>query len=154
MAQTVHLCALSDFALTQSRNLWRRPFAWWAWLAIDVLLLGGLAGSGTSRLAALMLVVAQTVIYLARTRSLLDFPTQVRVVYLVWMVASFVPHLTPMFWIQATGTTALVVFGYCPLARSLLFLPINRRVPLTPARALKIVLHPPTKGSVLDELAL
>ena len=140
-------------------GLWTRHWktrspAWWTWMALAVLLLAGLAEVDHARAAALVLATLQALLYVLRHRRLSHFPTQVRVAYLLWMVLSFVPGLVPMFWIQALGTTALVAFGYCPLARMLLFLPQNRKGPLTAQRAMRIVFHPPTDGSVLEELKL
>lgn len=127
---------------------------WWIWALLSALLLLGLFGYEQARLAAMVVAGCQALAWLARSRSIAHFPTQVRTTYALWMAASFVPLLTPMFWIQAAGTTLLVLVGYCPLARMLLFLPANRAVPLTLARAARIVLHPPTPGSVLDDLEL
>lgn len=127
---------------------------WWIWASIVVLLIGGLIGFEMARYAAMAVAASQVALWLARYRSITHFPTQVRVAYVFWMAASFVPALTPMFWIQTAGTLLLVLFGYCPLARMLLFLPVNRKVSLTLQRAARIVLHPPTSGSVLEELKL
>ncbi len=127
---------------------------WWIWAVLSALLLMGVAGVEHARSAAMAVAGLQAAAWLARSRSVAHFPTQVRAAYAVWMAASFIPVLTPMFWIQAAGTTMLVLVGYCPLARMLLFLPANRTVPLTLARAARIVLHPPTAGSVLSDLKL
>ncbi len=127
---------------------------WWTWLLIAGLLIAGLAGNPIMRQAAMALAVAQALVYLAAHRSVLHFPTQVRVAYALWMAASFVPELTFMYWIQTAGTTALVLFGYCPLARMLLVFPWNRSVPLTWRRLATIAFHPPVRGSVLGGLPL
>jgi len=127
---------------------------WWIWATLSALLILGLAGFDTARLVAMAVAGGQALAWLARYRGIMHFPTQVRVAYAVWMAASLVPVLTPLFWVQAAGTTLLVLFGYCPLARMLLFLPPNRTVPLTLSRAARIILHPPTSGSVLHDLRL
>lgn len=105
-------------------------------------------------MVAMTVAGVQALVWLVRHRSLSHFPTQVRVAYAAWMAASLVPALTPMFWIQTAGTLLLVLLGYCPLARMLLVLPANRKVSLTVQRAVRIVLHPPTHGSVIKELKL
>jgi len=128
--------------------------AWWTWAALASLLLAAMAGYDGLRVLALIVAYYQAIIYLGRYQSFTHFPTQVRVAYLLWMIASFIPGFAPMFWIQAVGTSVLVLGGYCPLARMLLFLPFNRTQPLTASRMLRIVLHPPTSGSVQKELAL
>lgn len=127
---------------------------WWIWASLAALLVAGFAGYDTARYAAMVIAACQAVAWLALHRSIRHFPTQVRTAYAVWMALSFMPLLAPMFWIQAAGTTLLVLFGYCPLARMLLFMPFNRKVPLTMKRAIRIIVHPPTSGSVLCDLQL
>lgn len=131
-----------------------RETTWWVWLLIAVLLISGLVGVLAARQAALFFAVLQVVIYVALHRSLRHFPTQVRAAYVIWMAASFLPELTFMYWIQTLGTIALVLAGYCPLARILLFAPWNRSVPLTWKRVAVIVFHPPINGSVLTDLPI
>lgn len=127
---------------------------WWIWAIIAGLLVWGLTGELLARQLALAVAALQAVVYVARNRSLHHFPTQVRVAYVLWMVASFLPELTFMYWIQTAGTMALVLAGYCPLARLLLVLPWNRTVPLTWQRLATIAFHPPVPGSVLTGLPL
>ncbi|MGD9671768.1 MAG: hypothetical protein AB7U75_22430 [Hyphomicrobiaceae bacterium] len=131
-----------------------KQMTWWIWTAIALLLIAGLAEYTSARHAAMAIAGVQALIWLARYRSISHFPTQVRVAYAIWMAVSFIPVLTPMIWIQTAGTLLLVILGYCPLARMLLFLPANRNVSLTLQRAARIVFHPPTRGSVLEELKL
>ena len=131
-----------------------RALTWWLWSVTAVLLLTGLFFDERFRVFAMALSVAQAVVWLARYRSLGNFPTQVRVAYVAWMAASFLPGFAPFFWIQTLGTTSLVTVGYCPLARLLLLLPSNRSVPLTVARVWRIISHPPTQGSVRQELRI
>lgn len=134
------------------RYLESRDRLWWLWLIVAALLWYGVAGCMTARYAALAISAALMATQLWHSRSLTAFRSQVRVIYFLLMVVSFVPILTPLLWIQAAGTTALALAGYCPLARTLLFLPHNRSVPLTWERALRIVFHPPMAGSVRGAL--
>lgn len=128
---------------------------WWTWAVITVLLLWGLfTGDMWARQAAMGIAAAQAAFYLLRHRSLRHFPTQLRVAYALWMAASFVPELFILYWIQSAGSTALVLTGYCPLARVLLVFPWNREVPLTWRRLATIVFHPPIHGSVVTGLPL
>ncbi|RYH05669.1 hypothetical protein [Tropicimonas sp. IMCC6043] len=138
-------------------TFWRRHWktsklSWWGWATLSVLLIATVAGAPYARGAALVLATAIAAIYLARSRDMADFPTQLRVAYLGWMIASFVPVLVPFLWIQTFGTTALVFVGYCPLARLLLVLPQNRRRPLSAKYILKLIFHPPVEGSIRDVL--
>ena len=136
------------------RRIRGREATWWVWLATSACLLWGLAGVDIARQFAMAISVLQAVVFLGMTGSLRPFPTQVRVAYALWMAASFLPGLTFMYWIQAAGTTSLILFGYCPLARMLLVFPWNRSVPLSWRRVLIIAFHPPVEGSVRTGLPL
>jgi hypothetical protein len=57
-----------------------------------------------------------------------------------------------MFWIyyvQLVGTTAMVLCGYCPLARMLTLLPWNRSAPISTSW-LKLLVFSPASGGLLD----
>lgn len=127
---------------------------WWVWFLLAGLLIWGLTSAPAARQAALVIAVLQAVTFIAHNHNLRHFPTQVRAAYALWMAASFVPELTFMYWIQTVGTTALVLAGYCPLARMLLLAPWNRSVPLTWLRLAVIAFHPPIRGSVQTGLPL
>ncbi len=131
-----------------------RSYKWWLWCVLSVLLIASLFLGHPFRQAAMIVAVLQAAFWFAQHRSLMHFPTQVRVAYVIWMAASFVPVLSVLYWIQTAGTTALILFSYCPLARMLLLFPFNRDVPLTFGRVIKIFFTPPTNGSVLSDLKM
>jgi hypothetical protein len=90
----------------------------------------------------------QVVIFLSIEQfKLTAFPVQVRLAYLVWVaLGTYVPHLSILMLITTIGLTANVFLGYCPLARLLYLLPINRREPLSIDLVKRVVLSPPVKG--------
>jgi len=69
----------------------------------------------------------------AREGELAAFPVQVRAAYLALLVAGLYPPLGFIHWVQLVGTWAMVLVGYCPLARALSLLPWNRSQPLSAA---------------------
>ena len=144
----------SSEELTWSGRIRKREATWWIWLVISACLLCGMAGVDHARQLAMAISTAQAVVFLGISRNLVHFPTQVRVAYVIWMAASFVPELTFMYWIQTAGTTALILFGYCPLARMLLVFPWNRSVPLSWSRLRRIAFSAPVDGSIRTGLAL
>jgi hypothetical protein len=137
-----------DLTMKRFRNL-----SFQYWLAMDVLLGLGLFGIVPGALPlAVALGVAQSFHNLMRERHLLAFPVQVRVAYLgllvlgLWEPASFV------HWLQFAATTILLVFDYCPLARSLALMPWNRFRPLTARFVWRTYLTPPVPGCILQAL--
>jgi hypothetical protein len=47
------------------------------------------------------------------------------------LITCFFPPIRWLYGLPALGTLALVIFGYCPMARMLPFLPWNRAEPIT-----------------------
>ena len=93
----------------------------------------GLMGMPEAFLAALLLSVAQCVFFFAQNRTFKAFPVQVRLTYtLLLIICSFLP-IRWLYWLPAVGTFALVLFGYCLIARTLSLLPWNRSEPITAA---------------------
>lgn len=123
---------------------------YWYWLAIDILLAVGLFGFvPQALLVAIGLGAFQSVHYLIRHRRLSAFPVQVRVAYLALLVLGQFGPLVILNWIQLVGTTALLVFDYCPLARMLSLMPWNRTRPFSWRLAWWTVVVRPVPGSFL-----
>jgi hypothetical protein len=106
-------------------------WTWWAWLAIVVLLTIGLSGPTDAFLVAWGISLAQTTGIFFRERELQAFPVQLRLAYTILLSICLLPGMHWLFWLPTLGTWALVIFGYCLLARVLSLLPWNRQEPLS-----------------------
>jgi hypothetical protein len=129
-----------------------REIAWWYWLVTAVSLAVGLAGWFLAFYAAIALCVVQIGHFSIREASVRAFPVQVRVAYLLILVVALWRPLNFMYWILLLGTSALVLFGYCTLARIMSLMPWNRSEPLTASLVKRTFLTPPVRGSVLHGL--
>jgi hypothetical protein len=108
-----------------------RDMGWWYWLVTDIALAYGLLGGPFGFAPVIGITLVQAGHYLTRERSLRAFPVQVRLGYLgLLLLGQWLP-LTFIYWIQLAGTSAMVCFDYCPLARVLSLMPWNRRQPFT-----------------------
>jgi len=129
-----------------------RELSWWYWTGTALLLVAGLAG----RRDALVLVSVVSVVHLLhfgiRNRSLAAFPVQVRLAYAGLTLAAQVDATQGLFVALTAGTLALVLFGYCPLARMLSLMPWNRQAPLSWALVLYTAMAAPTRGSFSEEI--
>jgi len=96
-----------------------------------VLLAMGLAGRPRAFVAAMVVTVVQLAMMLIRERSVSAFAVQLRIAYLVLLGICFAPQMRWLYWLPMVGTFALVIFGYCLLARILYLLPWNRMEPLS-----------------------
>ena len=108
-----------------------QDWTWWVWLVTASLLLIGLMGMPEAFLAALLLLIAQSVLFFARERAFKAFPVQLRLAYTLLLIICFFPPIRWLFWLPAVGTFALVIFGYCLMARMLSLLPWNRTETIT-----------------------
>jgi hypothetical protein len=59
---------------------------WWVWLVTACLLLIGLMGMPEAFLAALLLSIAQSVLFFARERASKAFPVQIRLAYTLLLI--------------------------------------------------------------------
>jgi hypothetical protein len=106
-------------------------WTWWAWTLTAILLAIGLAGYPSAFIAAMAITTGQAIVMLIREKSISAFPVQLRITYLLLLVISFIPQMRWLYWLPTLGTFALVIFGYCLLARALSLLPWNRRESLS-----------------------
>jgi hypothetical protein len=126
---------------------------WWYWAATTILLIGVVAGNAQCLQAVIALNALQVIHFMFRERSLTAFPVQVRIAYFGLLFLAQVPFMFWIFWWQLTGTSAMVLFEYCFLARCLSFLPWNKKE----TYSLEMIKHtfasPPVKGNILQGLA-
>lgn len=129
-----------------------RHISWWYWLATAPLLIAGLSGRTEAFYYAMALTVMQWIHFGLRDRSLVSFPVQVRAGYLGLLLLGQWDPFYFIYYIQLAGTSAMVLFGYCPLARLLSLMPWNRREPFSLSLVKRTILSPPTRGSILQGL--
>ena len=129
-------------------------WTWWAWIITTFLLLAGLSGHSLAFIGAMVMTSVQGLILLARDRSLAAFSVQVRAAYLLLMLISYPPPMRWFYWLLMAGTFALVVFGYCVLARILSLLPWNSDEPHTLARWRRIFFSAPDLNRVATNPAV
>ncbi len=129
-----------------------QELSWWYWLATGVLLGGALWACPLGVAPVIGLTLVQTLHYLAREGSFKAFPVQVRLGYLVLLLAGLWGPLGFVHWMQLVGTAAVVLVDYCPLARLLSLMPWNRRTALNLALVIRTFLRPPVRGSILDAM--
>ena len=129
-----------------------REMAWWYWAAMLALLATGLSGQRPAFGLALALGVVQIVHFRIREGRFSAFPVQIRLVYSGLLVLAISQRSDWLFVLIAIGTTLLILFGYCLLARCWSLMPWNRREPLSVRLVLRTFASPPVAGSVLQGL--
>jgi len=127
-----------------------RHISWWYWLATLALLAASLFGRSEAIYYAMALTAWQYLHFAWRDRNPVAFPAQIRFAYLGLLALGTWDAFHFIHYLQLVGTTALVLAGYCPLARTLLLVPWNRRVPFTLSLLRRAYLTPPVRGSILQ----
>jgi hypothetical protein len=108
-----------------------QDWTWWVRLVTACLLLIGLTGISEAFFTAILLLIAQSVLFFARERTFKAFSVQLRLAYTLLLIICFFPPIRWLFWLPAVGTFALVIFGYCLMARMLSLLSWNRTETIT-----------------------
>ena len=129
-----------------------KHFAWWYWVAADLLLVYGLAGGVRGFVPVIVLCTIQAVHFIVRNHSMTEFPVQVRLGYLGLLLFGLWKYGHFIYWIQLAGTTGMILWNYCPLARFLSLMPWNRKEPFSMSLLYRTVFSLPVKGNILQGL--
>jgi hypothetical protein len=108
-----------------------QDLGWWYWFLTVGLLGTALLGWRSGIYMTILLCAVQIGHVIWLTRDVAAFPVQVRVAYLVMLIAGLWEPLQWIHWMQWAGTTARVLVGYCLLARTLSLAPWNRQQPVS-----------------------
>ncbi len=131
---------------------YRSP-GWWYWLATVLFLTAGVLGLPEALLGAVGITVVQLAHFAVRWRGLAAFPVQVRLAYLLLLLVALPAPLQWIYWLPTIGTWALVLFGYCPMARVVSLLPWNRKERFSLALVGRTFLSAPVRGNILQGTA-
>jgi hypothetical protein len=125
---------------------------WWYWFFTTLLLIGAVAGNTLSLQAVIGLNIVQVIHFVIREKSITAFQVQVRVTYLGLLVLSQAPFMFWILWWQLIGTAAMVLFGYCFLARCMSLMPWNKTEDYSISLLKRTFFSAPVKGNVLQGL--
>ncbi len=125
---------------------------WWYWAASTILLIGVVSGNSQSLQAIITLNAIQVIHFILREKSLVTFPVQVRITYFALLFLAQAPFMFWIFWWQLIGTSAMVFFEYCFLARCLSLLPWNKNENYSLELIKRTFLSGPVEGNVLQGL--
>jgi hypothetical protein len=128
-------------------------WTWWAWTITTALLIAGLSGYPVAFIGAMIVTAIQMLVLLLRDRSPTAFSVQLRLAYLVLLLIAYPPLMRWLYWLPTVGTLALIVFGYCLLARCLSLLPWNSREAYSLSRLRRTFLSAPNLDRVKSNAA-
>lgn len=129
-----------------------KKISWWYW-AFSAFLLGtALVGWVAAYPAVIGLAIWQVFYFAYEDKSFLSFAVQLRVAYLLILLAGLWEPLRWVYWIPFLGTSVRVLTGYCLLARVMSLLPWVRQQPLSRELVRKTFLSLPRRGCILQGL--
>ena len=124
-----------------------KDLVWRYWLITDALLIAGISGWHYGYLLAIALCTLQVVHFGLREHwDMAAFPVQVRLAYLLLLILALWEPLRFIYLLQIIGTTAMVLFNYCFLARVMALMPWNREQALSLGLLVRTFLTAPTPG--------
>jgi hypothetical protein len=100
---------------------------WWFWTVTLAFIVAAIAGWTPGYYIVIGLSALQVVVFFVREKSLLAFPTQIRLVYFAWTLTGlWVSGRLPFYILLFLGTVMVVFFGRCSIAMMLKRMPWNR----------------------------
>ena len=126
----------------------KMDLVWWYWAITDVLLIAGVAGMPYGIEAAIVFNVIQVIHFYTRTSSLSAFPVQVRLAYMALLIVALYPPLFFLYYLIILGTSAMVLFDYCFLARFMSLMPWNHQHRFSVGLLRETFFTKPVDGSV------
>lgn len=108
-----------------------RSFEWWFWPVTLVFLISGMGGWKPGFNVVITVSAVQVVYFTWVKRSLVAFPTQVRIVFFVFTIIGLFDPTLIWYGLMTVATTMVAFFDRCLIARVLVHMPWNRSVKLS-----------------------
>ncbi|MDG6777562.1 hypothetical protein QCB44_02470 [Thiomicrorhabdus sp. zzn3] len=121
---------------------------WIYWTLTDLLLIAGVIWDPILLYVTIGLTLVQTLHFYAMTPQLSNFAVQVRIAYLLLLLVALVPGLYSIYYLVILGTTAMILFDYCFLARCMALMPWNKKHPYSIRLIVSTFFSKPVTGSV------
>lgn len=121
---------------------------WTYWAITDLLLIAGVTIEPHALQWAIVFNIIQVIHFFWLTPKISNFAVQVRLAYLLLLVLAMYPPLYFIFYLQIIGTTAMVLFNYCFLARFMSLMPWNNTQAYSMQSFINTFFSKPVKGSV------
>jgi len=134
----------------QQDNSFKSKFnlIWVYWVITDLLLIVGVLIEPQALIWAIIFNVIQVIHFYWLTPKILNFAVQVRLAYLLLLLLAMYPPLYFIFYLQIIGTTAMIVFNYCFLARFMSLMPWNKSQAYSIESFINTFFSKPVDGSV------
>jgi hypothetical protein len=81
-----------------------KEITWWVWAFTALLLMVGVVGFSWGFIAAIVLSIIQTVVFVLKKRSLHGFGVQIRVAYSLLLIVCYIPGMRWLYWLPMVGT--------------------------------------------------
>jgi hypothetical protein len=127
----------------------KRPDKIWIyWFITDLLLIADVLLWAEGLSLAVALTCLQIIHFSIEQKSITSFASQVRMAYVLLLALAFWPPLYWLIYPVIVGTTAMVLFNYCFLARFMSLMPWNHQQTFSFNLIWQTFISKPVKGSV------
>ncbi|MEE4176060.1 MAG: hypothetical protein V2I46_00980 [Bacteroides sp.] len=100
---------------------------WWFWLLTLLFILAALMGWNPGYYLVMLMSLVQVFYFFRKEKNLMAFPTQIRLVYLLFTLSGFWPAGRFYFFLVLfLGTMMVTFFGRCSIAMVLKRMPWNK----------------------------
>jgi hypothetical protein len=120
-----------DGGCAMTFKIFPKSLDWWFWLVTWALIVAAVAGWTPAYYAVIAVSLANTAVKAVQKHSVTAFAVQTRIAYLLLTLPGLWPEVR-FWWYLAmlAGTTLVVFFDRCTIARVLKHAPWNRNRPL------------------------
>jgi hypothetical protein len=106
-----------------------KSLKWWYWFVTLLAMIAGLSGVRAGFYAVIAVSVVQFV-HFTFASGFTAFPTQVRLVYAIFVTLALFDPSGIFYWALLVGTVMVTLFDRCIIARVLVLMPWNKDVKL------------------------
>ena len=100
---------------------------WWFWAVTLAFIVAAIAGWTPGYSVVIAISAVQVIFFLVQEKSLITFPSQIRVVYFAFTLFGLWPEVRLYIYIiLLLGTIMVTFFGRCSIALVLKYMPWNR----------------------------
>jgi hypothetical protein len=100
---------------------------WWFWAVTIALIVAAVAGWTPGYLFVMAISAVQVIFFLVQEKSLIAFPSQIRIVYFAFTLFGLWPEVRLYIYIiLLLGTIMVTFFGQCSIALVLKYMPWNQ----------------------------
>lgn len=107
-----------------------KSLEWWYWFSTLIAMIVGLSGYSAGFYVVIAISTVQF-LYFMSVKGFSAFPTQVRLVYGIFIAVAYFDPTYILYYLLLVGTVMVTIFDSCFIARVLVLMPWNKEIKLS-----------------------